>query len=244
MASMAPWSAWPESPSSLGPLTSRAAGRGFLATVLARPILCSVEHGGDLVFHPGQYLDNIADALAGEILEIAGLVDFHRMLLNILGKPALVLVLERGAERPRAVVDGFRRVQDRLRGPFHGVDRGAELAGRASHAAILLSPIKRRQVVLVAGDFPRTSVELEFARSPLHRPLGSARKRRVRRPARAPRRAEHLLDRKTLRCTPRPSLPQPASCIPAAINAGLLGNRAGEERRVYHDISRFTQNKL
>ena len=43
-----------------------------------------------------QRLKHMANALAGEVLEIAGLENLHDAVLNVLGKPLLVAALGRG----------------------------------------------------------------------------------------------------------------------------------------------------
>ena len=149
---MSRWLAWPASPSSLGPLSSRGAPAWRRRRVARRTALAALEHARHLVLEHVQGADHLADALAGEILEIAGFVDLHHVVLDVLGQPALVVGLQRGGERLGAVVDDLDRFQDLLRGLFHAVDRGAEFVGRARHAALLAVADQRGQIALVAGD--------------------------------------------------------------------------------------------
>ncbi len=121
----------------LGAVDQLAAGRGLFRRSLRRTAVAAIEHGRELLLDQVQGVDHLGDALAGEVLEIAGLVDRHRALLDVLGEPALVVAPERGGQRLGAVVDAFGRVQDFLRGFFHAADRGAEFAGRARHTALL-----------------------------------------------------------------------------------------------------------
>ena len=71
---------------------------------LARLAAVALEHVLHLVFDHVQGLDHVADALAAEILEIAGFVDFHHVFLNFLREAALVIVFQRGGKRPGALV--------------------------------------------------------------------------------------------------------------------------------------------
>ena len=94
----------------------------------------------------------LADALAGEVLEIAGLVDLHHVILDVLREAALVIGLQRGGERAGAVVDDLGGLQDFLRGLFHALDRGAELAGGVRHAPLAAFADERGEFALVVRD--------------------------------------------------------------------------------------------
>ena len=143
--------------------------------------VAAIEHGRDLVLDHRHGADHIADALAGKILEIAGFVDLHDVVLDVLGQAALVIVLQRGGERPGAFVDDLDRFQNFLRGVIHAVDRGAQFVGRARHAALLAVADQGGKFALVAGDGVADLRQL--ALETLHRVGGAAR--RAVRPARA-----------------------------------------------------------
>ena len=89
-------------------------------------------------------LDHLADALAGEILEIAGLEQPRDVLLDVLRHAARVAGQLRGGERLGAVVDRLGRLQDLVGRLLHRLDRGAELAGGTRHAAFLALADQRR----------------------------------------------------------------------------------------------------
>jgi len=69
-----------------------------------------------------------------------------------LREPALVVGLERRAQRPCVFVDAFGLVQDFLRGLFHAGDRCAELAGRAREARVLAVADERGKFAPIARD--------------------------------------------------------------------------------------------
>jgi hypothetical protein len=77
-------------------------------------------------FHRGHHL---ADALAGEILEIAGLEDRDDAFLDFLAEQ--LLLVRRGVlgQRGRGLVDRLGGFQNLLGGLFGAADDGAELAG-------------------------------------------------------------------------------------------------------------------
>ena len=83
-------------------------------------------------------VDHLADALAGKILEIAGLeYECTTCSLDVLRQRALVIALQRGGERLGVVIDAFGGFENVLRRLVHALDRGAEFAGRARQAALL-----------------------------------------------------------------------------------------------------------
>ncbi len=132
-----------------------------------RPALVAFEHVLDLLLDHGQGLDHVADALAAEVLEIAGLVDLHHVILNLLRQAAFVIGLHRGGERLGAVVDHLRRFQNLLGRLFHAFDRGAELAGGARHVTLAAFADERGEFAHGVGD---GVVELgEFALERLRR---------------------------------------------------------------------------
>ena len=79
-ASMSSCVAWPASPSSLGPLTSGVRSlprRQRRGSVLAEGLDAApdLHHAGDAVLDEFQRRQHLGDALAGEVVEIAGLED-------------------------------------------------------------------------------------------------------------------------------------------------------------------------
>src|SRR4051812_33424891 len=70
---------------------------------------------GDVLLDELQRLKHMANALAGEILEIAGFENLHDPVLNVVGKPLLMAALGRRRQRVGGLVDLFGRLQDRLR---------------------------------------------------------------------------------------------------------------------------------
>ena len=97
-------------------------------------------------------LDHVADALTAEILEVAGFVDLHHVILDFLRQAAFVVGLHGGGERLGAVVDHLGRFQDLLGGFFHAFDRGAEFAGGVRHVALLAVADEGGQFAHVVGD--------------------------------------------------------------------------------------------
>ena len=124
---MSCWLAWPPSPSSLGPFRRSPLGADPAASSGLRPAgdaVGSLDHDGQLLFHHHQGRDDFPDALAGEILEIAGFINPHDMILHVLRETMVVVIGQRGDERARAIIDGFDRRQDLLCRRFHALDRG------------------------------------------------------------------------------------------------------------------------
>ena len=92
----------------------------------------------DVLLQDIENLGDLADPLAGEILEIAGLVDPQDLVADVAGQAHLVLALERRGQRVGALVDLLGGAQnllcrllgidhDRLElaaGPRHGVQAG------------------------------------------------------------------------------------------------------------------------
>ncbi len=72
---MSRWLAWPAIAVELGAVDQAAAGRRLLRRRLRRTAVAAIEHGRELLLDQVQGVDHLGDALAGEILEIAGLVD-------------------------------------------------------------------------------------------------------------------------------------------------------------------------
>lgn len=114
----------------------------------------SLQHGGEPLLNHRQSRHRLGNALAGQIPEITGLVDFNLVLLDLQGEPALifVFVLERRVEGLGIVIDTFGRLQDRLRGLFHAMDRGSQFAGGAHHAPFLTFAHEGHELALVAGN--------------------------------------------------------------------------------------------
>ena len=112
----------------------------------------------------------MADALAAEILEIAGFVDLHHVVLNFLREAAFVVGLHGRGERLGAVVDHLGRFQDFFGGLLHAFDCGAELTGGAGHVSVAAIADEGGKFAHGVGD---GGVEFgEFALERLHLAVG------------------------------------------------------------------------
>ncbi len=69
----------------------------------------ALDHGHDSLFDHDQRCDHLADALAGQILEIAGFVNPDNVVLHILRQTTVVTVAQGRGESTRAVVDNLCR---------------------------------------------------------------------------------------------------------------------------------------
>ena len=160
--------AWPASPSSFGPFSSLASpsrssmigGRVGPDGVDATP---DVHHDGDVVldeFHRGHHL---ADALTGQILEIAGLEDRNDALADFLAQDLLLVRRIHLAQRAGGLIDRLGGFQDLL-GRFLGAaDHGAELAGDLGHfIAVEALAVQHRDFTLGAVDGIVNQIELDL----------------------------------------------------------------------------------
>ena len=113
---------WPASPFSFGPLRKRSSPSAASASTTGLKLLDAApdfHQPGDMLLDERQRLDHLADALAGEILEIAGLENLHDAVLDVVGEPLLVAALEHRRERVRGLVDvlgGLQHLLGRLLG--------------------------------------------------------------------------------------------------------------------------------
>jgi len=62
---------------------------------------------GDLVLEPAEARQHFGNALAREILKVAGLEDLKHAIPDILREPLLEVVLERGRQVVRRLIDVF-----------------------------------------------------------------------------------------------------------------------------------------
>ena len=101
-----------------------------------------------------------------------------------------------------------RRFEDGLGGLFHGVDRGAEFAGRARHAAFFAFADEGGEFTLIAGDgFVQSASSSSSVRRPCR--VGDVGSRACVDPAARllrSRLANIRSTRKTLRCMARPTV--------------------------------------
>ena len=199
--------------------------------------------------------DHFADALAGEILEIAGLVDPHDLVLDVLGKPALVIGLERGGERLGAVVDDLRSISGFCAVAFSMPSTAAPSspAARAMRRS-LPSPISAASSRLLRAMVSRMARELALqglctSRRPASRAVSIARVRHCAQARRLGGGRQRALRRQTSARRGKPCAARDAPACPnafilsrAAINAELrrkmraIRNR---QRSVYHDRFAF-----
>lgn len=87
---MSCWLAWPPAPSSLGPCR-RSLGR----LVRLRSVIDAVatlDHDGQLLFHHRQGRDDFSNSLAGQILEIAGFIHAHDLVLDVLSEAVVIII--------------------------------------------------------------------------------------------------------------------------------------------------------
>src|SRR5665213_377376 len=124
-----------------------------------------VYHDGDVIldeFHRGHHL---LDALAGQILEIAGLENRDDALLDFLAQQLLLIGRIHFHQRAGGLVDRLGGFQDLLRGLFGAADHGAEFAIDAGHflAAEALA-VQNRDFALgaVDGVVDQVKFHLEF----------------------------------------------------------------------------------
>ena len=110
--------------------------------------------------HRGHHL---ADALSGEVLEVAGLENADHAVLDFFAEPR-VLVRRCGfAEGGRGLIDRFRGLENLLGGFFGAADHGAEFAGDLGHfiAAEALA-VKDGDFLLGAGDGVVNKIEFDL----------------------------------------------------------------------------------
>ena len=94
---MSSWEAWPVSPLELRAVEQR---RALFRARRGRPRAWSLKrfdaapdfhHAGDVILDELQRRQHLGDALAGEILEIAGLEDADHVIADVLGERLLLL---------------------------------------------------------------------------------------------------------------------------------------------------------
>jgi hypothetical protein len=73
-----------------------------------------VHHPRDAVLDEFQRRQHLRDALAGKVLEIAGIEDADHLVADVLRERALLLALDRGRKRVGGLVEIFRRRKDLL----------------------------------------------------------------------------------------------------------------------------------
>ena len=106
--------------------------------------------------------DHLGDALAGQVLEIAGLEDLDHALLDVLRQRLVLLVLQARGERRGHLVDLFGARQDRVGRALGAADDRVELVGDARH----LRPFEAGDVHgrdLLLGLVDRVVDEVELA---------------------------------------------------------------------------------
>ena len=122
-----------------------------------------VHHHVDVAFdelHRGHHL---ADALTGEILEVAGLENRDHAFLDFLAEQ--LLLVRRGVlgQRGRSIVDRLGGFENLLGGLFGAADHGAELAIDLGHfATVKALAMQRRDFPLGAADGVVDEVELDL----------------------------------------------------------------------------------
>ena len=122
-----------------------------------------VHHDGDVVFdelHRGHHL---ADALTGQILEIAGLEDRDDAFLDFLAEQLLLIRRGHLGQRGRRLIDRFGGFQNLLGRFFGAADHGAELAGDLGHfLAVEALAVQNRDFPLGAVDGVVNEVEFDL----------------------------------------------------------------------------------
>ena len=106
---------------------------------------------------------HLADALAGEILEVAGLEDRDHAFLDFLAEQ--LLLVRRGVlrQRGRRLVDRLGGFENLLGGLFGAADDGAELAIDLGHfLAVEALAVQHRDFALGAVDGVVDQVELDL----------------------------------------------------------------------------------
>src|SRR5690606_37754181 len=86
------------------------------------------DHALDAVLDEGQSRDDLGDALAGEILKIAGLENGDDLVLNIGRQSLVALRLDMRGDLHGGIVDRLGRGQYLLGRRFRAGDDGVELA--------------------------------------------------------------------------------------------------------------------
>ena len=110
--------------------------------------------------HRGHHL---ADALTGEVLEVAGFEDRHHALLDILAEDLLLVRRVHLGQRARRLIDEFGGLQDLLRGLFGPADHGTEFAIDLGHLlAIEALAVQHRDLALGAVDRVVNEIELDL----------------------------------------------------------------------------------
>ena len=122
-----------------------------------------VHHDGDVVFDEFHRGHHLADALTGQILEIAGLEDGNDALLNFLAEDLLLIRRVHLGQRGRRLVDRLRGFQNLLGGFFGAADHGAEFAGDPGHfIAVEALAVQHRDFPLGAVDGVVNQIELDL----------------------------------------------------------------------------------
>ena len=106
---------------------------------------------------------HLADALAGEVLEVAGLEDRDDAFLDFLAEQLLLVGRDDLGQRAGRLVDRLGGFEDLLGGLFGAADDGAELAIDLGHfLAVKALAVQRRDFALGAVDGVVDQVELDL----------------------------------------------------------------------------------
>src|SRR6478735_7139337 len=137
-------------------------GRVRLDGIDATPDL---HHLDDVLFDEFHRLHHLADTLAGQVLEIAGLEDRDDLFLDILAKQLLLVGRDVLGQCGGGLVDRLDGLEDLLGGLFGAADDGAELAIDLGHFfAVEAVAVQHRYFPLGAADgvVDQVKLDLEF----------------------------------------------------------------------------------
>ena len=122
-----------------------------------------IHHDGDVVFDEFHRGHHLADALTGQILEIAGLEDGNDALLDFLAEQLLLIRRGHLGQRGRRLIDRLGGFQNLLGGFFGAADHGAELAVDLGHfLAVEALAVQDRDFPLGAADGIVNQVEFDL----------------------------------------------------------------------------------
>ena len=180
--------AWPSSPSSFGPLSIEfvVRHRREVADVIGEALdrAPDFHHLREVILDRLQRRHHLADALAGEIVEIAGFENLRHLVLDVLRHALLVPALERGGERGGGLFDRLGGLEQAVGRVCRAFLDGREFLHDARNLPAVETVFRRREH-LAFGLLDRLLDDVELA-SDLARFLRNGVDLRVRRRAASP----------------------------------------------------------